>query len=315
MRVSITGANGYIGSSLARYLQQSCIDVVSVCRSSGTFNDLPGLRIADFLDIDSLSQAFDGSDVVVHAAGLAHDPSLLRLPLSDSYPSYCDANILASSKVVQAAIKSGVKRVILISSVSVYGLSSKPGYPFTKHSLISPASAYAVSKHVSEIVVSNLCTVAGIDFVILRIPLVYSSGCPGNLSRLLSLFASVPVNIFEAFVAERSFLSLKLLLLVLRLCLDSDSVSNSLYNLSDVHTVSVASLAFDFYSSKDYVPFKLPYKASYLFYRAFAWLSSFNSDIRKLTTPFCIDSSDLFADLGLSSDSEEFGFNRDRSSF
>jgi nucleoside-diphosphate-sugar epimerase len=119
MKVLVTGANGFIGSNLCKSLIQSGQIVVGLVRESSdlTFlEDLPDLHIlrGDITKKDSLIAGMEDVAVVFHAAGYVSDWGL--------WENFRKANVEGVHNVMEAALYCNVKRVVHISSVSVYGL-------------------------------------------------------------------------------------------------------------------------------------------------------------------------------------------------
>jgi UDP-N-acetylglucosamine 4,6-dehydratase len=86
----------------------------------------PSIRyfIGDIRDRDRLEMALRGVDVVIHAAALKH------VPAAEYNPFECiNTNVLGAENLVQAAIRSGVKRVLALSTdkaaspINLYGVS------------------------------------------------------------------------------------------------------------------------------------------------------------------------------------------------
>ncbi len=116
--VLVTGANGFIGSNLCRHLLAHGYEVVALVRPSGDrrfLADRPDLRIVegDITDRASLERAMKGIEVVHHVAGHASDWG--------SWPAFRAANVEGVRNVLEAARTAGVRRVVHLSSVSVYG--------------------------------------------------------------------------------------------------------------------------------------------------------------------------------------------------
>jgi UDP-N-acetylglucosamine 4,6-dehydratase len=101
--------------------------------------DDPSLRyfIGDVRDRDRLKRAFEGVDVVVHAAALKQVPACEYNPMEA-----IKTNILGSSNVVDAALDSGVKKVLALSTDKA----------------VNPANLYGATKLAAEklIVQSNV---------------------------------------------------------------------------------------------------------------------------------------------------------------
>ncbi len=131
--ILITGGTGSFGKKLTRIMldeyNPSKIIVFSrdelkqhEMRASGY--DAPNLRyfIGDVRDLDRLRRAFDGVDIVIHAAALKQVPACEYNPMEA-----IKTNILGSSNVIDAALDAGVERVVALSTdkavnpVNLYG--------------------------------------------------------------------------------------------------------------------------------------------------------------------------------------------------
>lgn len=106
--------------------------------------DHPSLRyfLGDIRDKDRLKRAFEGVDVVVHAAALKQVPACEYNPMEA-----IKTNILGSSNVVDAALDAGVKKVLALSTdkavnpVNLYGATK-----LAAEKLIVQSNAYAGGK-------------------------------------------------------------------------------------------------------------------------------------------------------------------------
>jgi nucleoside-diphosphate-sugar epimerase len=94
-------------------------------------------------DIRSDELPMDAIDSVVHLANVANDPSVDLAPTLS-----WEVNVLATMRVVKAAIKSGVKKFIYASSGSVYGVKEEP--EVTEDLELVPISVYNKTKMAAE---------------------------------------------------------------------------------------------------------------------------------------------------------------------
>lgn len=119
--VLITGGTGSFGKNFAKYLLENfnlkkliifSRDELKQFKMQKEFSD-ERLRffIGDVRDLQRLERAFDGVDIVIHAAALKQVPLLEYNPFEA-----VKTNILGSQNVVDAAIDRGVERVLLIST-------------------------------------------------------------------------------------------------------------------------------------------------------------------------------------------------------
>ena len=125
----------------------------------------------DIRDRQLLAQIFtegkDKFDLVVHLAARAGvRPSLMQPSL------YCDVNVVGTSLILDAAVKSGIKKFVFASSSSVYGDNEK--VPFSEtDSVDNPVSPYAATKRAAELVCYTYHHLFQMDIACLRFFTVY----------------------------------------------------------------------------------------------------------------------------------------------
>ncbi|ANZ14906.1 NAD-dependent epimerase/dehydratase family protein [Streptomyces noursei] len=155
-RALVTGAAGFIGSHLAQTLAQAGTTVIGVDRRDPTrdqtaaanlapLHGLPGyLHItADLLNCAIDPLLFD-ADAIFHLAGIPG----VRPSWGPQFSEYVNANILATQRLMDAATRMRVPRLVVASSSSVYGPTN--GGPSTEGDHPRPASPYAVTKLAEE---------------------------------------------------------------------------------------------------------------------------------------------------------------------
>ncbi len=119
MRVLVTGANGFIGSNLCADLaRRPELDVVALVRPTSDLSFLQKLEsittvIGDITEPESIAAVMEDVSVVYHVAGYSSDWG--------SWKVFRAGNVDGVRNVMEAARRSGVRRVVHISSVSVYG--------------------------------------------------------------------------------------------------------------------------------------------------------------------------------------------------
>src|SRR5258707_12909120 len=119
----VTGAAGFIGSSLVRTLlergeQVRGIDNFDTGRRENLSEVLNrmDLREADILDLDAMHKACEGVDYVLHQAAMPSVPKSVLDPLGSNR-----ANVDGTVNVLVAARDAKVKRVVYAASSSAYG--------------------------------------------------------------------------------------------------------------------------------------------------------------------------------------------------
>lgn len=112
--IMVTGATGHIGNVLVRELLSRGESVRAAIPAWEDRAPLDRLAVeiveADVRDIDSLLQAFKGSDLVYHLAGIVAITTGMRELLSE-------VNVGGTRNVVQACLETGVPRLVYTSSI------------------------------------------------------------------------------------------------------------------------------------------------------------------------------------------------------
>jgi nucleoside-diphosphate-sugar epimerase len=93
-------------------------------------------------------------------------------------------------RLCDAAVRAKVRRILLASSVKVYGESTRKGRPFRAGDPASPRDAYAHSKAEAERVLWRACEGTRVEGVVLRLPLTYGAGVKGNFLTLIEAIAA-----------------------------------------------------------------------------------------------------------------------------
>ena len=164
----VTGAAGFIGSSLVRALlergeQVRGVDNLATGRRENLSEVLSRIdfREADILDLDAMHRACAGVDYVLHQAAIPSVPKSVLDPIGSNR-----ANIDGTVNVLVAARDAKVKRVVYAASSSAYG--DTPTLP--KHEAMNPnpISPYAVAKLASELYMVSFFRCYGLETVCLR---------------------------------------------------------------------------------------------------------------------------------------------------
>jgi UDP-glucose 4-epimerase len=160
MKVFITGIAGFLGSHLADLMIANGHEVAGNDNMIGGYEDnVPqGAQFhqIDCRDLDKLTAAMQGSDIVYHCAATAYEG------LSVFSPVLVTQNIFeASVSAVTAAIKNNVKRFVYCSSMARYGTNQTP---FRETYQPLPQDPYGIAKEAGERVVKNLCETHGVEW-------------------------------------------------------------------------------------------------------------------------------------------------------
>lgn len=178
VRVLVTGASGFVGSAIAEHCHRTGMKVLSTGRSGVKTPSVPNYFKADVTEPGSLLEAMSEVDCVVHAAGLAHQ---FRERLKPA--AFIKINVKGSENVAAEAVRSGVKHLVLISSVSVYGPHGATSCD--ENTPCQPIEPYAQSKHQAENRMTGIIKDSETCLTILRLATVYGERDPGNVARLM----------------------------------------------------------------------------------------------------------------------------------
>src|SRR6201987_708666 len=167
MTVLVTGGAGYIGSHTVRALVEAGESVVVIDNLSTGFSaDLPGgvaLFIGDAADENLVEGVISSHAVesIVHLAGSVVVPDSMRDPLA-----YYRNNTMTTRSLLNAAVKGGVSRFIFSSTAAVYGNPDQ--VPVPENAPTRPLSPYGSSKLMTELMLHDVATAHGLNYVALR---------------------------------------------------------------------------------------------------------------------------------------------------
>jgi dihydroflavonol-4-reductase len=167
----VTGAAGFIGWHLVQALAQDEVEVraVDVQPDPAPFR-LGSVRYVrlDIRDGERLAALIEGADTVYHLAS-AH----LEVTASDDY--YREVNVDAAWALAEACAATGVRRLVHVSSVGIYGHVESP--PAREDAPTRPQNVYEWTKLEGEMAVVRSAAATGLDLIVLRPAWVYGRGC------------------------------------------------------------------------------------------------------------------------------------------
>ncbi len=234
MNVLITGANGFIGGHLCRLLETAGIGVVRTVRKPQT-----GCVAVGNVDGDTdWSAALRGVDVVVHLAARVH---MLKDSVSDPTAEFRNVNVVGTANLARQAAQAGARRFVFISSIAVHGLTSGER-PFSSRDIPDPHDAYGLSKLEAEQQLKQIAGEAGMEFVIVRPPLVYGPGVGANFLRLMKLAGSGRPLPLGAVHNRRNPVFVGNLCDLIFQCLENPAAAGQTFLVSDGQDVSTPDL-------------------------------------------------------------------------
>ena len=177
MRVVVTGAAGFIGSTLSEALLAAGHEVVGLDAfidyyprpmkeaNLAGLSEAPGFRFAEVdLRTDDLDPWLDGAEAIVHEAAMA---GLMRS--WTDLELYTSCNMLATNRLIDAARRAGVERFVLASTSSVYGTEAVGD----EDRPLEPSSPYGITKLAAEKLVLAHVALHGFPATIVRYFSIY----------------------------------------------------------------------------------------------------------------------------------------------
>ena len=161
MKVFITGIAGFLGSNLAdwclkkNYQVSGCDNLVGGEKENFKDLDVEFFNI-DCENLEEMTRAMKGVDVLCHAASYAHEG------LSSVSPTLiCRNNMMGSVATFTAAIKNNVKRIVFCSSMARYGAIP---IPYKEEDVPNPVDPYGVTKLAAENILKILSKTYGFEY-------------------------------------------------------------------------------------------------------------------------------------------------------
>ncbi len=239
MRVLFTGGSGKAGRHVVPALRDAGHRVLNVDLLPLGAAGVPDL-IADLTDLgqvysamrshsgmDSLEtgQGAQVVDAVVHFAAI---PRILIAPDSETYR----VNVMSTYNVIEAAAKMGVRKIIIASSETTYGVcfsegQTDPAYlPLDEDYDVNPMDSYGASKVVNEVTARAFARRFGIDIYALRI---------GNVMEPqdYAAFPSYAANPAQRRRIAFSYIDARDLGQMVDLCLGRDGLGFQVFNVSN----------------------------------------------------------------------------------
>jgi UDP-glucose 4-epimerase len=167
MTVLVTGGAGYIGSHMVQALAEAGENVVVIDNLSTGFSQFVPEGVPLFIGDAGDENLVEGViaqhrvESIIHFAGSVVVPDSMRDPLA-----YYRNNTMTTRSLMNAAVKGGVNRFIFSSTAAVYGNPEQ--MPVPEIAPTRPLSPYGSSKLMAEIMLHDVASAHGMNYVALR---------------------------------------------------------------------------------------------------------------------------------------------------
>jgi nucleoside-diphosphate-sugar epimerase len=276
--IAVTGSRGFVGSHLCADLRARGHCVIEIERQQ--------------LNSSELAETLRETEVVVHLAARAHAVTGSKSNLEATLQA---ANIDLTRSIARGAARAGVRRLIFLSSAGVLGRSSPTGKGFTDQSSHAPFNAYTRSKLEAEEWLRS-GSESPPEIVILRAPLIYGPGAPGNFARLLKGVMSgwpLPIGNLDA---PRSLVGIRNLVDLINLTVSHAAAADATMLVADREITTFAQFAEEISRQLGLHPrqFSVPKPLLFTILR----ILGKSDDIARLSEPFVLSPSAAKARLG-----------------
>lgn len=244
----ITGATGFVGQALIARMAREDLACREVRRSTKNLSHMEnGLTSASHFFVTGIDGttswegAFDGVDVVIHLAALAHQRKVL------SWDDYRRCNVEGTLHLAREAERAGVSRFVHVSSIKANDEENpRDGrgriVPFSESLSAAPQDPYGRSKWEAEMQLQKRQETAKMGIAIIRPPLVYGPRVKANFLALLKLVRrGVPLPL-GGVSNQRSLIYVENLVSAILLCAQHPLATGQTFIVADGEPVSTSSL-------------------------------------------------------------------------
>ncbi|MEQ8964357.1 MAG: NAD-dependent epimerase/dehydratase family protein [Azospirillaceae bacterium] len=219
--VLVTGASGFVGRHVMAALGARAVPL--------------RVRAGDDIDAALVRSAACGPvTAVIHLAARAHRMSGDEARDAEAFRR---DNAALTADLAAAAADRGIRRFVFLSTIGVHG-PRPDGVPIGPETPPAPSTAYGHSKLEAERALARIASDRGLEPIIVRAPLVYGAGAPGNLARLASAIErGLPLPL-AAIRNRRSLINVADLAELMVVLVDAATVPPSPLPVADTEAVS-----------------------------------------------------------------------------
>jgi nucleoside-diphosphate-sugar epimerase len=259
-RILVTGASGFVGRALCEHLEQHGFSVRRALRRAPAGSVGEHCMVGEIGPHTDWQRALRGVDLVVHLAARVH---VMKDTATDPMAEYRLVNVEGTRNLARAAAAAGVRRLVFLSSVKVNGEAA--AHIYTERDEARPDDRYALSKWEAEQALSEVGAKTGMEWTVLRPPLVYGPGVGANFFRLMQAVAHRRPLPLGAVHNARSLVFVGNLVDAVRICLTHPGAANATFLVRDGEDISTPELARRMARALGIVPLLFPVPVGLLY--------------------------------------------------
>jgi UDP-glucose 4-epimerase len=243
--VLVTGGAGFVGATLVRRLAAAGhpVRVLDNC-TTGDPAHLDGVSAelvrGDIRDVQALDAALDGIRGVVHLAAAGSVVDSVTDPVANF-----EANVLGTFRVLDAARRAGVTRIVQASTGGALVGNAEP--PVTERTLPKPISPYGASKLAGEGYAHAFAKAYGLGTVALRFANVYGPWSARKKGAITTFFRAIhkgePMAIYGDGSSSRDYIHVEDIARAIELALTRDVPGGTVLHIASGVETPVAQLA------------------------------------------------------------------------
>jgi UDP-glucose 4-epimerase len=206
VKIALTGYTGFLGEELLKALAADNHELLLLGRKK--IPELKGSFLYFDHSVDENKLSINDCETVIHCAGLAHQLAGANLS-SASQKHYYNSNVLTTKKILNICIRSGVKKIIYVSTIKVNASVDSETVLHDDAAGFDKNDLYARTKFEAEQEIILSCKKHNIEYIIFRPVIMYGSRLKGNLKKLDKFFELFKFSIlpFGCLNNPRSLLS------------------------------------------------------------------------------------------------------------
>lgn len=178
MTIIVLGGSGFLGKSLISKLEEKKLDYKAIFHKKNEHNN--NFPYVDILQEGVLDDFISDNDVIINLIGQYHE----------NHTQFFDINLKGGSNILNSAKKKKNIKIILASSITVYGNNSNR--PSTEEDLPNPITNYGFVKLLTEKLYQTYSETYGIDVTVLRFSNIF--GNTKNIGIISHSLAAIKNN-------------------------------------------------------------------------------------------------------------------------